>query len=184
AVELDLKDESGTIGFDAPIALGKRVGAVQKIYDLKAAVRLLHSKGVRVIGRLVCFRDSVLAGAAWKAGDRDEVVQTPSGGPYAGYGGFTNFANPVVRKYNVDVAVAAAKLGVDEILYDYVRRPDGPLSSMVFPGLKGSAERSIASFLGEARAALKPYRTFLGASVFGIAATRPDEIAQNIPMMA
>ena len=103
-----------------------------------------------MIGRLVCFRDPILAPAAWKAGNHDEVIQTPSGAPYVGsygYGGFTNFANPVVRKYQIDIAVAAARAGVDEILYDYVRRPDGPLSTMAFPGLKGTAEASIVSFL-------------------------------------
>jgi hypothetical protein len=186
AVELDLKDESGAVDWYAPISLARKIGAAQKIYDLPAAIRLLHSKGVRVIGRIVAFRDPILASAAWKAGRRDQVIQTPDGGQYlgSGYGGFTNFANPVVRKYNVDVAVTAARAGIDEVLYDYVRRPDGPLSSMRFPGLKGSAERSIATFLGEARAALSPYKTFLGASVFGVAATRPDEVAQDIPAMA
>ena len=39
------------------------------------------------------------------------------------YGGFTNFADPVVRKYNIDVAREAAAAGVDDILYDYIRRP-------------------------------------------------------------
>lgn len=78
-----------------------------------------------------------------------------------------------MRRYNVDVAVAAARLGVDEILYDYVRRPDGPLSSMRFPGLRGTAERSIAAFLEESRDALTGTDALLGASVFGIAATRP-----------
>jgi hypothetical protein len=77
-----------------------------------------------VIGRLVCFRDPLLANAAWQQGRRDEVVQTPSGEPYAGYGGFTNFANPDVRAYNIDVGVAGARAGIDDLLYDYVRRPD------------------------------------------------------------
>ena len=55
---------------------------------------------------------------------------------------------------------------------------------MVFPGLKGTPEHSIVSFLAESRAALKPYNVFLGASVFGVAATRPTEVAQDIPAMA
>jgi len=147
-------------------------------------VKELHARGVRVIGRLVCFRDAVLARAAWDAGRRGEVVQTPDGQPYAGYGGFTNFANEQVRRYNIDVAVAAAKLGVDDVLYDYVRRPDGPLSTMRFPGLKGTPEASVVDFLRETRLALKPYGTFFGASVFGVAATRPTEVAQDIPRMA
>ena len=127
------------------------------------------------IGSLVCFRDPIHAQAAWKAGRRAEVVQAPDGSPYAKYGGFTNFVHPAVRTYNIALAVAAAKLGVDEILYDYVRRPDGPRSSMSFPGLKGEPEAAIASFLAESRAALAKTDVLLGASVFGVAATRPED---------
>jgi hypothetical protein len=118
AIEIDLKDESGIVGFDAPVPLGRRIGAVQPIYDLDAVVRKMHARGIGVIGRLVCFRDPILARAAWK-GDRSQVVQTPDGGLYAGdYGGFTNVADPAVRRYNVDVAVAAARAGVDDVPYD------------------------------------------------------------------
>ena len=183
-VELDLKDEGGIAGWNPPVALARRIGAARPIYDLPAAVRRLHSLGVRVIGRLVCFRDPILAGAAWRSGHRAQVVQTPAGSEYAGYGGFTNFANPVVRTYNVAIAVAAARAGVDEILYDYVRRPDGPRSSMRFPALHGTPSAAIIDFLRETRLALRPYHTLLGASVFGIAATRPDQVAQDVPAMA
>ena len=48
---------------------------------------------------------------------------------------------------------------------------------MVFPGLQGTPEQAIVSFLAETRAALQPYGVFLGASVFGVAATRPTEVA-------
>lgn len=190
AVELDLKDESGIVGWPAPSGIIHRYGGVQDTYDLGDAIKTLHGKGVRVIGRLVAFRDPILATDAWDKGLKDEVIQTPDGQPYTvNYGGFGNFANPRVRKYNIAIAVAAAKLGVDDVLYDYIRRPDGDLSTMVFPGLKGSdaeaaAERSITSFLAETQRALAPYKTFLGASVFGIAATYPEQIAQNIPMMS
>ena len=183
AVELDLKDESGVVGFDAPIPFGRRIGSVQRIYDLPEAIDILHRRGAMVVGRIVAFRDPAHAAAAWKRGWRSQVIQTPAGGPYAGYGGFTNFANPTVRRYNVDVARVAAAAGIDDVLYDYVRRPDGPIDSMVFPNLRGSPEHSIATFLAEARRALKPYGTFLGASVFGVAATRPTEVAQDIHAM-
>src|SRR5512132_969069 len=184
AVELDLKDESGVVGFDAPIPFGRRIGSVQPVYDLPQAIDTLHRRGVMVIGRIVAFRDPIHATAAWKRGWRRQVIQTPSGEPYAGYGGFTNFADPDVRRYNVEVARAAAAAGIDDVLYDYVRRPDGPTDSMRFPNLHGTPERSIATFLAQARRTLKPYGTFLGASVFGVAATRPTEVAQQIRWMA
>ncbi|HWB73065.1 MAG TPA: putative glycoside hydrolase [Egibacteraceae bacterium] len=184
AVELDIKDESGVVGYDSQVPLAREIGAVKALYDLGETVRTLHDLGVRVIGRLVCFRDPVHAEAAWEAGERDQVIQTPAGGPYADYGGFTNFAHPQVRAYQIDLAEEAAAAGFDEILYDYVRRPDGPLETMVFPGLQGTPEAAIASFLGETRQRLRARRALLGASVFGIAATRPLEIAQDIPAMA
>ena len=101
------------------------------------------------------------------------------------YGGFTNFSNPQVRQYNIAIAVAAAKLGVDDILYDYIRRPDGPIEHDGVPGSegRGRAVDRVAS-PAETRKALRPYKTFLGASVFGIAATHPEDVAQDIPMMA
>jgi hypothetical protein len=183
-VELDLKDESGVAGWNPPVPLAHRIGAAQPIYDLRAAVERLHALGVRVVGRLVCFRDPTLAAAAWRAGRRDEVVQTPSGAEYAGYGGFTNFASPAVRDYNVAIAVAAARAGVDDVLFDYVRRPDGPRSSMRFPGLHGSASAAVVDFVRQTRLALEPYHPFLGVSVFGIASTRPDQVAQDVPELA
>jgi peptidoglycan/xylan/chitin deacetylase (PgdA/CDA1 family) len=184
AIEIDLKDEGGLVGFNPPIPLARRIGAAKPVYDLTELVEQMHRRGIRVIGRLVCFRDPVLAKAAWKQGKPEQVVQTPSGGPYAGYGGFTNFANPDVRAYNIDIAVAGAQAGIDDLLYDYVRRPDGPLSAMRFPGLHGSPSEAIVDFVRETRLALRPYRTYLGVSVFGVAATRPEEVAQDIPQMA
>jgi hypothetical protein len=183
-IELDLKDESGVVGYDSKIPLANEIGAVKPEYEIKDAVKQIHDLGGRVIGRIVAFRDPILARYAWDNGDREQVIQAPGGSAYQGYGGFTNFADPVVRQYNIDVATEAARAGVDDILYDYVRRPDGPLETMVFPGLKGGAQAAIVSFLGEARTALDPTGTFLGASLFGIAADRPEEVAQNVPQIA
>ncbi len=183
-IELDLKDESGVIGYDSELEFAKRIGAVQPEYDLEEAVAQIHALGGRVMGRIVAFRDPIHAKYAWDHGDRNQVIQTPDGQPYAGYGGFTNFANPVVRQYNMDIAKEAAQRGVEDIIYDYIRRPDGPLDTMKFPGLKGGAQRSIVAFLGDVREELEPTGTFLGASLFGVAAFRPQDVAQDVRNMA
>ena len=183
-VELDLKDESGIVGYDSRVPLANEIGAVQPSYHLEEAVRTIHELGGRVVGRIVAFRDPVLAAWAWDHGRREQVIQGPDHNPYKGYGGFTNFANPVVRDYNIDIAHEAAAAGVDDILYDYVRRPDGPLDTMVFPGMKGGAQQQIVSFLGEARTRLDDTGAFLGASLFGIAAFRPEDVAQDVPRIA
>jgi hypothetical protein len=183
-VQLDLKDEGGIIGYDSQVPLGIEAGATASLYDLDEAVSMLHERGVRVIGRLVVFRDPILAAWAWDEDRRGLVVQTPDGDAYAGYGGFTNPASRRVRDYNIDIAEEAARAGIDDILYDYVRRPDGPLETMVFPGLESSLEQTVVGFLEQTEKRLASYGTFIGASVFGIAALRPQDVAQDVERMA
>lgn len=189
AVQLDIKDESGEVGYASQVPLANQIGASKGYYDARAVLDQLHGMGVRVIGRIVAFRDPVLGAASWASGAKDRLVRTPNGEAYNGghYGklAFTNFANAEVRQYNIDLAVEAATLGFDDILYDYVRRPDGRPSQMTFPGISGNTpEQAIADFVGQTRAAVRPHGAFLGVSVFGIAATRPTEIAQDIPLLA
>jgi hypothetical protein len=183
-VQLDLKDESGMVGYRTEVSSAHAYGAVAGIYDLSEAVRELHERGLHVVGRIVAFRDPVAAAWAWENGRRDMVVQTAGGEPYGGYGGFTNFADAGVRSHNIAIAVEAAAAGVDTILWDYVRRPDGALDALRFPGLDGTPEEAVAAFVAEADEALRPYRVQHGVSVYGIAVDRPRQIAQDIPAMA
>jgi hypothetical protein len=184
AVELDLKDEQGVVGYGSEVQLANEIGAVRASYDLAAAVEELHALKVRVIGRVVAFLDPVLAEAAWARGDAAWVLQTPDGQPFRAHGLFTNYVQPEVRAYNLAIAEEAAKAGVDDILWDYVRRPEGDPATMVVPGLKGRSSEVIGRFLEEGHELLRPLGVYQGACVFGIAATRPQSIAQDLPLMA
>ncbi|MBB0243313.1 hypothetical protein FNQ90_04100 [Streptomyces alkaliphilus] len=190
AVQLDIKDESGEIGYDSQVPLAREIGAVRALYDAREAIEEIHEAGGEVVGRIVAFRDPILARASWEGGLRDRVVQTPAGEPYGAntaYGSlsFTNFADPETRRYHVDLAAEAAELGFDDILYDYIRRPDGRLDGQVFPGLGDlTPEESIVAFTADTREVVRAHGARLGVSVYGIAATRPTEIAQDIPAMA
>lgn len=183
-IELTLKDEGGDVGHFTSVGLANEIGAAQNLYDLEEVVDELHGKGIRVVGRLVAFRDPILAEAAWESGDEDWVIQTPDGEPLPNYGGFTNFANEGVRQYNIDIAVEAAEAGIDEVLWDYIRRPEGSLDGMVVPGLQGDIKASIVDFLAETHPLLRGLGVHQGVSVFGIAASRPDAVGQDVPAMA
>jgi hypothetical protein len=186
-VELDIKEEDGFVNYDTSVKLAHEAGAIRKLYDPKTTIAALHKMGVRVVGRIVCFRDPKLAPWAWAHGHKDWVVQTPTGAPYSSkYGSisFTNFGNQAVRDYNIDLAVEAAKLGFDDVMYDYVRRPDGPIAKMHFPGLKVSPVQSVADFVKETSGPVRAQGAYLGLAVFGVSATRPKEVGQDIPTMA
>lgn len=190
AVELDIKDELGDISYDSDVELANLSGADAKHsgFDAAAAVQQIHDLGARVIGRLVVYKDPALAQWAWNNDRRDMVIQTTDGQPFTGsYGefAFTNFANPDVQQYNIDIALEAAELGFDDILYDYIRRPDGSLDSMVFPGIGDrTPEEAVVEMMADAYPLLADEGVWVGASVFGIAVTRPKEIAQDITLMA
>ena len=97
-VELDLKDEAGVVSYDSAAAQGPRDRrGVGRLRPRPRRCSTLEDKGIRVIGRLVAFRDPIYAEAAWAAGHHDEVLQTPSGDMLGTYGGFANYANPAVR---------------------------------------------------------------------------------------
>ena len=185
AVQLDLKDEDGRIGHRTEVRLAQLTGASRELYDLREAIDELHDLGVRVIGRIVAFNDPTLTRYATANGDLDWVVQTPDGRPLAKYGRFTNFNHPVVRQYNLDIAAEAAAAGIDDILWDYMRRPEGDLSGMRIPGWDGGDPSPvIVSFLAEANSMLREAQVFHGVSVFGIAADRGEWVAQDIGAMS
>lgn len=184
-VELDIKDEGGIVGHTTGVSRAREAGAGQDLYDLRRQVDLLHEKGARVMGRVVAFRDPKLADWAWANGRRDMLIQNPEGGRFGAYdGGFTNFAHPDVQRYNLALAIEAAEAGVDDIMWDYVRRPEGDLETMVIPGLEGNPESAIVDFLSKGHERLRRRGVYQGAAVFGVAATRPEQSAQNILQMA
>ncbi len=188
AVQLDIKDEGGEVGYRTNVSLANKVGAAQDYYDPEEAVAELHALDVRVIGRVVCFLDPTLASWAAENERPDLLVLDGSGSsPLAndyGTAAFTNLASAEVRDYQMDLSTEAVSFGFDEILYDYVRRPEGDLTSMQFDGLKTAADVAVARFVAESSDRLDGTEALLGVSVFGIASTRPEQIAQDIQLLA
>jgi hypothetical protein len=122
-LELDVKDENGRVGFiphSVPLAI--RTGAAGPYYNVKRVVRLVHSHGIYLIGRVVTFEDPVLSEKR-----PDMAVHMPDGSVWHNNGGlgWTNPYDRRVWRYDVDIAAAAAKAGFDEIQFDYVRFPSG-----------------------------------------------------------
>ncbi len=188
AVQLDLKDESGKVGFATENELAQRAGAdvPDCSIDLAAAVEELHALGVPVVGRIVAFADPVLVPWAWENGERDYAIQTADGSDYytGRYNGFANFAHPDIQEYNISIAEEAAAMGVDHILWDYLRKPDGPIENMTVPGLEGSVEDAVYAFTSAADERLAPYGVQHGASLYGVSADRPWEVGQDVERLA
>jgi hypothetical protein len=183
-VELDLKDEDGVVGYDTDVARAREIGAAVGSVDLEAAVAAIEGRGARVVGRIVAFQDPILAGAAWAAGQGSQVIQDAAGGPHDLDRGFTNPADPAVRRYNLDLAVEAVNRGVDDILWDGMRLPTSEPATIVVPGLRGSASDAVAGFLAESHAMLRSRGAYQGVTTVGEAVDKGDPLGQDVPRLA
>lgn len=119
AMVIDIKDDDGYITFKPEGNLAEF--GQPYIRDPQALLKTLHDHNIYPIARIVAFKDTVLAkkhpelsyvldGKVWRNGNGD------------------GFINPFLKanwQHNVDAAILAAKLGFQEIQFDYVRFPEG-----------------------------------------------------------
>jgi hypothetical protein len=177
AIELDVKDENGEIGFPVNVPLARRVGSAKPYYDAERAVAKIHAAGLYLIGRVVTFEDPLLS-----LGAPQLAIRRADGSRWVNNGGlgWTNPYDRRVWKYNIDIAEQAAKLGFDEIQFDYVRFPsDGDISQIRYPGKHAQPMGwTIPMFLKYARSRLKPLGVRISTDVFGLSATRNLGIGQ------
>jgi hypothetical protein len=182
-IELDIKDENGDIGFPVDVPLARQVGAAKRYYKAREAVAKIHAAGLYLIGRIVAFEDPILS-----EGAPSMAIRRADGSRWLNHAGlgWTNPYDKRVWKYNVDIAEQAARLGFDEIQFDYVRFPsDGDISQIVYPGKKTQPMGwTMPLFLKYARERLKPFGVRLSVDVFGLSATRNLGIAQFPRRMA
>jgi hypothetical protein len=177
-VEIDLKDEDGNVSFvgGAP-AIARHDGAARSYFDPRQVVARAHKAGIYVIGRIVSFEDPITAVA-----HPEMAIHKSDGSIWKTSGGLA-WLNPYSRRawrYDVDVAVAAAKAGFDEIQFDYTRFPsDGDLSIIRYPGRHPQPmNQTIAAYLRYAASRLHPLGVRVSADVFGLSATRDLGIGQ------
>lgn len=184
-VVFDAKDIDGGVSFanESPLASWGRGRNAPVISHLAELIRRLHKRRIHIVARIACFLDGELGrrhpelaladsnGLPWR--ERDQVWVDP--------------ADLRVRSYNIDLAVALARAGVDEIQFDYLRYPTNGWRGDWAGSLAATAERRrqvISGFLRAARDTLRHYPVLLSADLYGIMAwDRVDDQAvtgQNI----
>ena len=160
AVAVTLKDETGTVYFDAAVAVHDSVDVAA---DTGTALAELTSREeLHTIAKISCFRDSKAANT-----DVDGMGLMNVGG-FIFYDGansqWLDPAKPAARKYLCDLAVEAAKLGFDEILLTDVSYPaDGKLEKISYGEVAKNV--NLLEFLKEMKAALEPYGTIVSVEV-------------------
>jgi hypothetical protein len=166
ALVIDVKGDRGMIPYRSSVPLATEVGG-QKIItvrDAEGLMALFKEKGVYTIARIVVFKDNLLASAR-----PDLAVKTPTGEPWRDRESLA-WVDPFRKEvwdYNIQIAVEAAKLGFDEIQFDYVRFPDSHSPRFSQSNTEEARVKAITGFLQEARSKLAPYNVFTAADIFG-----------------
>jgi hypothetical protein len=179
-VILDGKDMSGRVSYSSGVELAGDIGAngTPIIEDPTKLFHSLHEKGLHVTIRLVLFYDPILAA------ERPELAirSIATGDPWRENGklAWVDPSNPIVQRYNLDIAKELAQMGVDEIQFDYIRFPtmgDTRDAAYGFDEEKTPKHQIITAFLSRAREELAPYRVLLSVDVFGVMGWgRPEDL--------
>ncbi len=185
AVVVDVKGDRGMIAFKTSLPLAEQAHSNQltTIHDAKALLDRLHRDNIYAIARIVVFKDDLLATAR-----PDLAVKRASGAIFRDRERLA-WADPFdaeVWDYNISIALEAARLGFDEIQFDYVRFPDAPGLKFSRPTDMKSRVAAISGFLAEARRRLTPYNVFLAADIFGYVTWNLDDthIGQRLEELA
>jgi len=189
AMVIDVKDDFGYLTYVPP--QGSKHQKISKDYikDPTAMLKKLEEKQIYPIARVVVFKDSVLAQQRPELSfkDGDKVWKNGRG---------EAFVNPFLKEvwdHNVGIAIEAAKLGFQEIQFDYVRFPEGferRDSSLTYS--MGEYEKvdldnvqkrvaAVTDFVAYAKEKLEPYNVKVSVDIFGYTATLPEApgIGQN-----
>ncbi|MEM5016643.1 putative glycoside hydrolase [Metabacillus indicus] len=189
AMVIDVKDDFGNLTY-MPEKTSPYYGiSKQYIKDPVAMLEQLQKKNIYPIARVVVFKDSVLAQQKpeWSFQDGSSVWKNGRG---------ESFVNPFMKEvwdYNVNIAIEAAKLGFQEIQFDYVRFPEGfenkdaalTYSQGEYGQLKQDNVQkrvtAVTDFVAYAKEKLKPYGVKVSVDIFGYTATLPEApgIGQN-----
>jgi hypothetical protein len=168
---LDLKDEFGLNYSSKDTAVARNAGRSGTIPHLKELIDTLHAHGLVVVARQVTFKDSVAARV-----NPQHTIRKPDGSPWRDKQGLTwvDPYDPMIREYNIRVAEELARMGFDEIQFDYVRFPEPypSLPKQTFADANGvSRPQALADFLGAACKRINALGARCTADIFGLVTT-------------
>lgn len=121
AVIIDVKDDHGMINAPVDSKTAREIGAVRNT-NITDIIRMLHDKKIWVVARNVTFKDKKLYEAY---SGKYAILDRVTGKPWVGLPR-ERWCDPYskfVRDYNIEIARETAKLGFDEIQFDYIRFP-------------------------------------------------------------
>jgi hypothetical protein len=169
AIVVDLKSDYGFLAYDSKNSIARELGAIRRFVQVDYILEQAATRGVKVIARIVCFKDDYLSAY------EDYAIRNDSDGVWKDYKGlaWTNPYKKKVRDYLVEVSKEIVGLGFRSLAFDYIRFPtDGPVDRMRLTDVYGSRCDPLHDLLKAVRHAVGD-TIEIGACVFGFTVLHP-----------
>ncbi len=187
AVVVDVKNEYGSTLFWTDFQQANSYGAHLKRTnrDIKKFMQKLKKRNIYTIARIVTFKDELQASHnyeyAIKKNDANKSVWRNHDGmawvdPY----------DDRSHQYAIKMAEEAAKVGFDEINFDYVRFPAKQGLCLLEENTQKNRINAIGRFLDKAQSKLRKYGVFISVDIYGNVCWSKDDngIGQTIESLA
>jgi hypothetical protein len=181
AIVVDFKSDYGFLSYASELALAKEINAIKRYIDVEYLIENAELHDLKLIARIVCFRDNYLAFHK-NYGMRDD-----SGNVWCDNKGlaWTNPYSKQVRKYLLEVTKDVVRRGITSIAFDYIRFPtDGDVERIRLTEVKGPRYGAICEFLRMVKDEIGD-EAEIGVCVFGFSVWhRMKREGQDINKMA
>ena len=180
---IDVKGDYGELTFPMSEDIDKYTKSANKsliIKDIEPVIKKLKDNGIYTIARIVSFKDTIYAKE-----NPDKIIVYKDGGK-----AFTNSDGLVwvsaydknLWEYNVTVAKEAAKVGFNEIQFDYVRFPasnGGKLDKVLNYRNTDNITKAeaIQKYLNYAKKELDSYNVYISADIYGQVGSSSDDMS-------
>ena len=186
AVVVDIKNEYGSTLFYTSFKQANSYGAHEKRTnrDIKKFMKKLKDKNIYTIARIVTFKDELQA-----SNNPDYAIKLDSNGSIWRNHDNMAWVDPYDKRsheYAISMAEEAAKVGFDEINFDYIRFPAKKWLRYSQINTPKNRIKAIGEFLDLAQKRLRKYGVFISVDTYGnICWTKDDNgIGQTVTALA
>jgi hypothetical protein len=166
AVVIDVKNEFGLTSYKTGVKEAAEIKAHRHrtIRHMRRFMKTLKDEGIYTIGRIVVFKDGLRAEHY-----PESAVRDVNGSQWQNREGL-GWLDPFVvsnHDYNIAIAEDAARIGFDEINFDYIRFPEKSGLTFVKENNLQNRVGAISAFLERAKQRLTPYGVLISVDTFG-----------------
>lgn len=175
SVVIDIKDFSGTIGFETEDPRFEEASLAScGARDMQAFIKRLNDKGIYVIGRITVFQDPFYTDLF-----PEQAVQSIAnpGEPWEDHKGlsFVDVSSKDFWDYIITLSEESYAIGFDELNYDYIRYPsDGNMKDAEY--VNDNKAEALETFFRHLHKHVSPLGVVMSADLFGYTTVLSDDL--------